>query len=176
MKKGWVTEKPKKPYKIDLGSGNPAEGEAQASTTDFILQDIDPHPGISLVCDIRDLDTYVSMNSLSHCRLSHVLEHFGTKEVPTILTMLNKLIIPKGILEIHVPNFEWHMSLLNEGLQEEAVTYAFGGQLDEWDYHRTAFTPLILTKRVEEAGYTVDQLVPGTSISLIAHKTIANSS
>jgi predicted SAM-dependent methyltransferase len=154
--------------KIDLGSGNPEEGEIQPEG--FILQDIAPHKGITLVCDILALVNHIKPGQCSHIRASHVLEHFSTKTIPTLFKMIHTLLESEGIFEIHSPNFKWHGALLLEDRDEEAVNYAYGSQKDEFDYHKTAFTSGILYKRLTEAGFQLVGITIEHSLHAIAKK------
>lgn len=141
-----------KHLKLDIGSGDPSTNEKQADG--YLKQDIEAYPGIDLMCDIRDIPKYLPPESCLEIRASHVLEHFGTKEVDKVLSMLYSLLEPGGKLIIYVPNFRWHAQLVLNGHDEKAVYYAFGGQLDEWDYHKTAFTPATLHNKLVKAGFT----------------------
>lgn len=154
---------------IDLGSGNPQEGEIQPEGA-WILQDIVAHPGVTLVCDIRDLDKHVMIGQCKKIRASHILEHFGTLELPKLFTMFHSLLEKGGELEIHVPNMKWHLALLLEERDEEAVTYLFGGQRDEYDLHKTGFTPMVLYKRLTEAGFKLKKITVEHSIHALATK------
>lgn len=141
--------------KIDLGAGTSTDGEFQAAG--YLLQDIQPLPGIGLVCNIEELDKYIREGQCNTIRLSHVLEHFPTAKIPILLKMFHALLEEGGELEVHVPNFRWHASLLLFDQEKEAINYAFGGQKDEFDFHKTGFTPLILYNALVEAGFTVDK-------------------
>lgn len=153
---------------IDLGSGNPEEGENQPYG--YILQDIRPHKGIQLVCDIEELNKYIKSGQCKKLRMSHVLEHFPTAKVVPLLKMLSTLLEKDGELEIHVPNFRWHASLLLQDQDEEAVTYAFGGQRDEFDFHKTAFTPALIYKALTESGFSIVNIAVEKSIHVLAKK------
>lgn len=142
--------------KIDLGAGNPNQGEVQA--VGYLLQDVEAHSGIDLVCDIRDLNKYLAPESCAVIRASHVLEHFGRTELANVLTMLFNLLRVGGELEIIVPNFRFHAQLLLQGDEETAERYAFGGQLDEWDYHKVGITPKILTKYLDTVGFGIKSM------------------
>ena len=157
-----------KHLKLDLGSGNPDEGEFQEEG--FILQDIQPHKNITLVCDILDLEKHIKPEQCHHIRMSHVLEHFSTKQIPHILSMIYKLLEPGGFIEIHVPNFQWHADLLQFNRDEEAILYCFGGQKDEFDFHKTAFSRKILESRLIEAGFTIIKIEEEHSLHVIAKK------
>lgn len=162
MKTGWLIDKPTDHIVIDLGAGDPSTNEQQAKG--YLKQDIAAYPGIDLVCDIKDLRQYINEGECDKIRMSHVLEHFGTKESDTIIKMVYDLLSPRGIFEVIVPNFRWHMRLVTEGKDKEAVYYAFGGQLDKWDYHKTGFTPNILFDKLKSAGFADVQIEEQTSI------------
>lgn len=154
--------------KIDLGSGNPEEGEIQPEG--YILQDIQSHKNISLVCDILDLDKHLEKGQCQKIRASHVLEHFPTDQIVPILKVWHSLLEDKGELEIHVPNLRWHTALFLQDRDEEAITYMFGGQRDEYDFHKTGFTPHVLMKKLNEAGFKITECIAENSIHVKAIK------
>lgn len=157
------------PVRIDLCAGNPAEGESRPDG--WLFHDIDPTiPGLSVVCNLLEIDKYVDSGSCDELRLSHALEHFTKKEVPIVLKKLNKILKIDGVLTIIVPNFRWHATLALEGREEEAVYYCFGGQLDEYDLHKTGFTPTILKTRLQEAGFAIRYIDDNSSITCEALK------
>jgi predicted SAM-dependent methyltransferase len=159
-----------KPHmKLDLGSGNPAQGEVQPEG--YVLNDVEPHPGIDIVCNIKDIHKVIPKGYCSVVRASHVLEHFTTKETQEVIRMVHDLLEPQGKFLIFVPNFRWHADLVITGNDEMAVHYAFGGQLDEYDLHKTGYTPKILRKYLEENGFTVVSMGNDTSIECLALKT-----
>ena len=63
---------------LDVCSGNPEDGERQAEG--FIRHDIEKFQGISIVCDLRELDQHVKEGNVKHLRASHCLEHFTIEE------------------------------------------------------------------------------------------------
>ena len=155
--------------KWDLCCGNPSEGESQADG--FFLHDVNKDiPGLDLACNLLDLDKHLENNSVDHFRLSHAIEHFTIPEGKKILKMLFKLLKTDGKLTIIVPNFLWHAELLRSGQEEQAVYYCFGGQLDEYDIHKTAYTPTILKNRLQEAGFALISLLDESSITVEAIK------
>ena len=129
-------------------------GANQRQLEGWTHHDVKPYPGIDIVCDIWDIGNHVSPNTCEAIQLTHVLEHFSKKEVPKLLDIVKNLLTPGGTFYLEVPNFAWHAELVTQGKAEEAVYYAFGGQLDEWDFHKTGFTPTILEKTLTEAGFT----------------------
>lgn len=159
-----------KGMKLDIGAGNPAEGENQAGN-DYILQDVYPHPGISVVCDIRNLSDHIDLDYCSEIRASHVLEHFHSTELKEkILPLLKSLLQKDGILNIIVPNFEYHCDLVKAGEDELAVYYAFGGNKDAWDNHYTGWTPRLAVKWITEAGFEIVDFKVDTCVHIKAKK------
>lgn len=121
--------------------------------TGWTHHDVLPLKGIDIVCDLYDIEKHVQPESCDEIQFTHALEHFPQKETQKVLLLIRSLLKPNGKLYIEVPNFMWHASLLVEGKQREAVYYAFGGQLDEYDFHKTGFTLEILKEELEKAGY-----------------------
>jgi len=167
--------------KLDIGAGNLTEGENQAGN-EYVLQDVEPHTGIDIVCDIRRLDyelisTFQKLigegrsDVCSEIRASHVLEHFHSKELNTkILPMLKNCLQTNGILNIIVPNFEWHCDLVKQGHDEKAVLYAFGGGLDKYDHHYTGWTPRLAHKWITDAGLQIVDLYADSCVHIKARK------
>ena len=167
--------------KLDIGAGNPEEGENQAGN-DYVLQDVAPHPGIDIVCDIRRLDyelisTFQKLigegrsDVCSEIRASHVLEHFHSKELNTnILPMLKNCLQTGGILNIIVPNFAWHCDLVRQGHDEKAVYYAFGGGRDEFDIHFTGWTPKLGVEWLKKAGFEIVDIYADSCVHIKAKK------
>jgi predicted SAM-dependent methyltransferase len=163
-------EKMFKGMKIDIGAGNPAEGENQAEAG-YLLQDVEAHEGIDIVCDIRNLKETIGDNLCSEIRASHVLEHFHMNELKkSILPMLRECLTDDGILNIIVPNFEWHCELVKAGHDEKAVYYSFGGGLDKYDHHYTAWTQRLAYRWLFDAGFEVIELNTDTCIHIKARK------
>lgn len=121
----------------------------------FKHHDVKATEGIDYICDLMDINKYVSEGSCEEIHFTHALEHFPTRETEEVLDLISSLLKPGGKLYIEVPNFAWHARLIAEGKDREAVYYAFGGQLDQWDYHKTGFTPTILREELESAGFEI---------------------
>ena len=165
----WINEtKCQKHMRLDIGSGDPAMGEVQPEG--FVLNDIELHPNIDLVCDIRDLNKYIPNEFCSEIRACHVLEHFGTKETQKVIKMVHDLLEPHGKFTIFVPNFLWHAQLVLSGSDDTAILYCFGGQKDKYDYHKTGYTPKLLEKYLKENGFTIESMNISSSIECVAIK------
>lgn len=132
--------------------------------------DVQNLPGIDYVCDLFDIGKYVEDGSCEEVQFTHALEHFPTKETQTVLSLLSKLLKDGGKLYLEVPNFAWHAQILKEGRERDAVYYAFGGQLNEWDFHKTGFTKGILEEELQLAGFKDIRIQDGSSLTAFATK------
>lgn len=133
--------------------------------------DVQPLDGIDYVCDFWMIGAFVEDGSCEAIEMTHMLEHFPMKDVQRVLKKIWGLLQPGGELYIEVPNFEWHAKeIVADPLNRQIVEYAFGGQLNEWDFHYNGFTPDILAQDLVEAGFQVTDLQPNSSIECHAKK------
>lgn len=120
----------------------------------YMHHDVIAFSKTDFVCDLKDIGKRVANGTCERIEFTHALEHFPTKEIVGILKMVRGLLKEGGELYLEVPNFEWHAKLLlEEGRDRDAVYYCFGGQEDEYDFHKTAFTVKILQEDLESAGF-----------------------
>lgn len=117
-----------------------------------------------ILCDLFDIENHVKPGTCSEIHFTHALEHFPTKKIPHVLALVRSLLEPGGKLYIEVPNFRWHSDLVRDGRDRDAVYYAFGGQEDEYDFHKTAFTPYILREDLDNAGFIDVEINDSSSI------------
>ena len=153
--------------KIDIGSGDPTTLELQEAG--YILNDIEPHKGIDLVCDILDLKKHLKEGQCAEVRCSHILEHFGKVDLIKVIRIVHFILKKGGVFNIIVPNLKWQVQFLGND-DERAVYYIFGGQLDKYDYHKTGFTVDILTRLLTNNGFAITELKEKTSIECKAIK------
>jgi len=131
----------------------------------FTHHDVQPLEGIDIVCDLWELVKKIEPESCDEIHMTHVLEHFPVGETDGVLQTVHSLMTIGGRLYIEVPNFKWHAEMiLADPLDEQIVEYAYGGQLNQWDYHYTGFTPELLKKYLESNDFKVDNLAPNSSI------------
>jgi predicted SAM-dependent methyltransferase len=134
----------------------------------YVHHDVKPMKGIDIVCDLLDIQKRVEPGSCERIEFTHALEHFPTKDIVGILDMIRSLLKPGGELYVEVPNFSWHMKLVQEGRERDAVYYAFGGQEDKWDFHKTAFTKKILEEDLMMAGFVDINVADNSSLEATA--------
>lgn len=136
----------------------------------FRHHDIQDLPGLDYVCDFWDLADRLN-EPCEEIHMTHVLEHFPFGETHTVLTTINQMLEEGGKLYIEVPNFYWHAQQITaDPRNRKIIEYAFGGQLNEWDYHYNGFTPQILREDLEAAGFRILELKPNSSIEVWAVK------
>jgi predicted SAM-dependent methyltransferase len=137
--------------RLHLGSGS-------AIIPDFINVDMLSMPGVALRCDLSKTLPFKD-ESAHECYLCHVLEHFATNQVPKTLKELSRIMKPGAILRVCVPDLdiifktyvnkiEWFSPPHNPWLG-----LIYGGQKDEFDFHRTGFNYRWIEYLLEEAGF-----------------------
>lgn len=146
-------------------------GAGERRVDGFKHHDVQALDGIDYVCDFFDLPKQVKKGSCEEIHITHVLEHFPMKKIDEVLKIIYDMLAVGGKLYIEVPNFYWHaLKILENPRSRQIVEYAFGGQLNEWDFHYNGFTPEILWEDLTNAGFKIEQLIPNSSIELWAKK------
>jgi predicted SAM-dependent methyltransferase len=138
--------------RINLGSGlNPLRGFVNVDA----LVDL---PGVDVVADIsRPLP--FDDGSASVLYVSHLLEHFPTSVVPGLLRDWRRVLREGGELLIAVPDLDRIATILVERRgwftppNNPWLGAIYGGQKDEYDFHKTGFTDVWLTALLSEAGF-----------------------
>lgn len=108
-------------------------------------------------------------NSVSKIYNSHLLEHFGIKDVLPTLKEWYRALKSNGELITNVPDIEWaseqilvfsgalinqigkNSSVFNTG--EKIMEVIYGNQDHDGEYHKSGFTKNILQKYLELAGF-----------------------
>lgn len=140
-------------------------GAGERRVDGFTHHDVQDLPGIDIVCEFYDLPKQVKEGSCEEIHMTHVLEHFPMKDVQKVLGIIFTMLQPGGKFYVEVPNFYWHaLGILSNPLNRQMVEYAFGGQLNEWDFHYNGFTPEILHEDLSLAGFEVAELHPNSSL------------
>ncbi len=146
-------------------------GAGERRVEGAVHHDVQPLKGIDYVCDFWDLPKHLKKVKFEEIYMTHVLEHFPMAKTKDALLLVKSLLKKNGRLYIEVPNFYWHaLKIIENPLNRQAVEYAYGGQLNEWDYHYNGFTPEILHEDLSLAGFIVEQLVPNSSIEVWSTK------
>lgn len=146
---------------LETGSGRRIRlhlGSGSAIIPGFINIDMLSIPGVALRCDLSKKLPFKD-ESIHECYLCHVLEHFATDQVSQILQELSRIMKPGALLRVCVPdldtifrtyvnNIEWFSPPHNPWLG-----LIYGGQRDEFDFHRTGFNYRWMEYLLQENGF-----------------------
>jgi predicted SAM-dependent methyltransferase len=114
---------------------------------------------VDFVGDCADLGRFAD-GSVDEIYASHILEHLGYQaHLPRALRELWRVLKPGGVARISVPDFE---ILCRQFLDPRAtleeryhcMRMAFGGQVDEFDFHRVGLTNEFLSRYLYQAGFS----------------------
>ncbi|MDX6537208.1 MAG: hypothetical protein QOD37_1549 [Gaiellales bacterium] len=138
--------------KINIGSGAvPLPG--------FVNVDALPDaPGVDVVADISERLPFDD-GSADTIYAAHILEHFPTDTVPGLLADWRRVLRDGGELLVAVPDLEVIARTLmdREGWftppHNPWLGAIYGGQKDEYDFHKTGFTAVWLASLLNDAGF-----------------------
>ena len=94
-------------------------------------------------------------NFADEIRASHVLEHFDYAESIAVLREWTRVLKRGGTLKIAVPDFSIIAQGFSNGLNDKRTleSYLFGGQTDEYDYHKSMWHGEKLCTLLHVIGY-----------------------
>lgn len=138
----------------------------------YINVDVVEHPGVDKVFDLRDLDQHVTEDTVHEYYMRHVLEHFYPEEARSILSQMFKTLRPGGVVNVIVPNLEFHAKqLINicvcdtvENQRDHFFKSVFGWRDPKrggnaWDAHHWGYDEQELRTFLIEAGFVLVQRV-----------------
>jgi predicted SAM-dependent methyltransferase len=138
--------------KINLGSGSrPLEGFVNVDA----LADA---PGVDVVADITERLPFDDA-SAEVVYASHILEHFPHGDTPRLLAEWRRVLRDGGLLLIGVPDLDVIARMIVERPgwftppHNPWVGAIYGGQKDEWDFHKAGFNLPWLAHLLREAGF-----------------------
>lgn len=100
-------------------------------------------------------------NSVDEIRASHLLEHFGSAEVPKVLVNWGEKLKPGGVIKIAVPDFRKIVDNYVGGEGKDVLAHVMGAQVDENDFHKCLFDRSSLTQILEKVGFVdVEEWIP----------------
>jgi predicted SAM-dependent methyltransferase len=145
--------------RINIGSGAvPLPG--------FVNVDaLEDAPGVDVVADISERLPFEDA-SADTIYAAHILEHFATDAVPALLADWRRVLKPGGELLVAVPDLDVIARTLidREGWftppHNPWLGAIYGGQKDEYDFHKTGFTAVWLAKLLDDAGFGDVRRVP----------------
>ena len=117
-----------------------------------------PGPDVDYVGDCRDLGQF-SDASVDEVYASHIIEHLGHRdELGPALREIHRVMKPGGILRVSVPDLEFlSRELLNPHyhvyMRLRILRMIFGGQINEFDFHKVGFTFELMRWHMEQLGF-----------------------
>ena len=109
-------------------------------------------PNADILADIRKLP-YESA-SIDEIYASHVLEHFGRREFMDVLREWRRVLKPGSNIYIAVPDIESSFNYYQKTKDIKALYGQFwGGQRDEYDYHKFGYTFDTLSEYLKQVGF-----------------------
>jgi len=143
---------PPAPQHLHLGcGGRRADG--------YCNVDITPQDSVDVVDDVSKLSRFPDgyARSIYAC---HVLEHFSHKQVPEILDRWFRVLMPGGEIRISVPDIDRIVRIYTKNwthFQTDGnspwIGLLYGGQLDEYDFHKTGFNFCWMNLLLRNAGF-----------------------
>ena len=107
-----------------------------------------------LKIDIKDISHHFKPESIEEVYMCHVLEHFGRYEYKNVLKQIYNVLKFNGIIRISVPDFHVYATYYCKTHDIESLYGAlYGGQKDQFDYHKWCFTFDSLKKDLEMIGF-----------------------
>ncbi len=113
-----------------------------------------------LVTDITTL-AKIPNEAVSEIYCCHILEHFPTDEIATVLATWHNKLKVGGVLRISVPDLDKITKVYQDNLDhfnvpgnQPWVSLIYGGQKDLYDFHKTGFNLCWLSYLLKSAGFT----------------------
>ena len=98
-------------------------------------------------------------NSIDELYASHIIEHLGyVEELPKALGHFHRVLKPGGTLRISVPNLAVLCKLYldpdsDAASSQNIMRVIYGGQLDQYDFHKVGFSWHSLRHVLHRAGF-----------------------
>ncbi len=139
------------PLRLNLGGTEPKAG--------WKILDIQKRPEVDFVGDVVDLSQFPD-GSVTEIYASHVYEHLNYHtELRKALKEACRVLKPGGILRVGVPDLEMLAKAFVDPKHDVRAKFhltriMFGGQTDQFDYHKVGLSFDILCVFLQEAGFT----------------------
>jgi len=120
--------------------------------------DVDESAGADLIQDITQPVPDYLHNKFDIVWASHVLEHISRNDLRQAVQNMYDMLKPGGELWVWVPCMEYACREILAGRDTSAVqALVFGGQKNEYDFHRTGYTLDALTVLVSKFNMEIKQ-------------------
>lgn len=136
--------------KLDVGSGT----MPRAGYVGCDIRDVD---NVEIVCPAWEVHLHVE--NLEAVSSRHALEHLSYPEVEKAFQSWHSALLPGGVVEIVVPNLEYHVRSIVQGMDREEAPSSYdlaglyGWQDYPEDHHRSGWTDVLLEQALVQAGF-----------------------
>ncbi len=142
--------KPGELLRLHIGGEHVKEG--------WKIVNIQVKPGIDFQGSATDLSRFAD-GTVDEVYGSHIYEHLGyIKELPQALREVYRVLKPGGVFKIGVPDLSflcWMMlsPLFNAQERLGIMRVIYGGQTDEFDFHKVGYTEDMLVMWLDQFGF-----------------------
>ena len=150
---------PEKHLHLHLGCG-------EVRMDGFINVDFLKTSATDVIEDVTKLESFED-NSVSLIYACQILEHFSHDEVPQILRRWFEVLAPGGVIRISVPDLDRIVQIylknwdhFHRDNNAPWIGLIYGGQKDQYDFHKTGFNAFWLGKLLSDAGFSNMQEYP----------------
>ena len=138
---------------LNLGCGSRTYAEYPKGYTCYNYDERDTLDNVDIVGDVRDLSRY-SDEEFEFILASDLLEHFPISQTEDILAEWRRVLVPGGILELRVPNFE---AIIRHYQQHKNCQHSswqiYGAQDYPGNFHFVMFNEKWLKEICVNAGF-----------------------
>lgn len=138
------------PLRLHIGGEQPREG--------WKILNAQPKPGVDFVGNCMDLSQFADA-SVDEIYASHVYEHLDYRaELPKAMKEAHRVLKPGGQFRVGVPDLETLCRVFLHPKLTPAERWfvqrmMFGGQIDDYDYHRVGLTQEFMVGFLANAGF-----------------------
>ena len=153
----WLTPRRGDPVRLNIGCGKVVE-------PGYMNIDLH-HPAADRHMDARSLQ--YEAQSVDEIYSSHLLEHFGKRDIPVVLDEWFRVLKAGGTLKMDLPNLEWCMkNWLAKNEKDRfgiALDMIYGLQTHDGEFHKTGFTKERLQELLTAVGFEDIAIADGES-------------
>lgn len=120
----------------------------------FTHVDVIPFDHVDIVADAGDL-SMIDSETVREVYACHVLEHFQRDRVEEVLAEWRRVLVPRGVLRLAVPDFQAIVDSYCAGSDLfQLMGLLYGGQTYDHNFHHVAFDLDHITAMLRRIGFT----------------------